>query len=181
MEKQAEIFKYMAESYDLLRKTAAYELSYSYIMRKLRKADKDVVRQFQEVFKKNFDAALDDNLENPEKIALLAAIKETKQTVKNAALDRMIKTAEIMTNLGDPAIAGRYIADIVRFLMSRADPKLMSNLRSKISKLNSADIASKEMTEGAAIGQSITFVKNILMGQNPAYVSRVLYNVLINL
>ena len=51
------------------------DLSYSYIMRKLRKGDKDRCRQFQEVFKKSFDEGLFEGLEDPVNIALMAALE----------------------------------------------------------------------------------------------------------
>jgi hypothetical protein len=59
-----------------LAETTRQDLSYSYIMRKLRKGDKNMQYKFQKVFKKSFDDAIDHGLEMPEKIALMAAIKE---------------------------------------------------------------------------------------------------------
>lgn len=52
------------------------EYSYSYVMRKLRKGDKDRRLEFQRVFKDSFDEAMDEGLSDPEQIALLAAIKQ---------------------------------------------------------------------------------------------------------
>jgi len=51
------------------------DLSYSYIMRKLRKDDAERCKKFQKVFKKTFDAALYNELENPDIIALTIALK----------------------------------------------------------------------------------------------------------
>lgn len=52
------------------------DLSYTYIMRKLRKNDKKNVNKFQKVFKKTFDEALeDDEIDNPSEIALITAMK----------------------------------------------------------------------------------------------------------
>jgi hypothetical protein len=51
------------------------DLSYSYIIRKLRKNDKENLDKFMKVFKNSFDDAYIENLENPEQIALLSAIK----------------------------------------------------------------------------------------------------------
>ena len=51
------------------------EYSYSYIMRNLRKGDDDRRIAFQRMFKETFDDARDDDLENPEQIALMAGIK----------------------------------------------------------------------------------------------------------
>ena len=51
------------------------ELGYSYIMRILRKGDMDRQLKFQKVFKQIFDDAMDAELEHPENIALMAAMK----------------------------------------------------------------------------------------------------------
>lgn len=51
------------------------EYSYSSIMRDLRKGDDERRLKFQHIFKKTFDDALDNELENPEQIALMTAIK----------------------------------------------------------------------------------------------------------
>jgi hypothetical protein len=51
-------------------------LSYSYCLRYLRNNHPDRVREFQIMFKKAFDDALDEDLENPENIALTSAIKD---------------------------------------------------------------------------------------------------------
>lgn len=51
------------------------DLSYSFVMRKLRKGDKDRLKTFMQVFKNTFDEAYDDDIENPEEPALLAALK----------------------------------------------------------------------------------------------------------
>lgn len=55
--------------------TPRSDLSYSYVMRKLRKDHKDKVREFQTTFKKAFEDALDEDLDEPDNIALLAALK----------------------------------------------------------------------------------------------------------
>lgn len=51
------------------------ELSYTSVMRELRKNQNQNVRKFQEKFKDLFDRALDEDLENPEEIALTGALK----------------------------------------------------------------------------------------------------------
>lgn len=61
-----QLFKILAEK----------ELSYSAIMRDLNKNDKDKLEKFMISFKKSFDEANIENLENADKIALITAIKE---------------------------------------------------------------------------------------------------------
>lgn len=53
------------------------DLSYSYVMRKLRNTAPDQVRSFQVAFKRAFDDALDQDLDEPANIALTSALKET--------------------------------------------------------------------------------------------------------
>jgi hypothetical protein len=50
-------------------------LSYTSVLRDLRKSKKEDVRSFQEKFKEVFEQGLDENLENPEEIALTSALK----------------------------------------------------------------------------------------------------------
>jgi hypothetical protein len=51
------------------------DLSYSYVMRKLRKGDDDRRLKFQKVFKNAFDRALLEDVEEPAEIALMVALK----------------------------------------------------------------------------------------------------------
>ncbi len=52
------------------------DLTYSSVMRDLRHNYKDKVKLFMETFKQSFDEAILDELEDPDRIALFAAIKE---------------------------------------------------------------------------------------------------------
>lgn len=51
------------------------DLSYSYIMRELRKGDGERRLTFQKVFKKTFDEALLEDVDEPAEIALMSAMK----------------------------------------------------------------------------------------------------------
>lgn len=62
--------------YAAVAETEYPSLSYSYIMRKLRKGNKERRIEFQKEFKKEFDEALYNNLENPSEVALKAAINK---------------------------------------------------------------------------------------------------------
>lgn len=57
-------------------KKKANEQSYSSIMRDLRKNDPDNVLPFMKSFKSAFDNALNDGLDDPDKLALMEAIKK---------------------------------------------------------------------------------------------------------
>lgn len=58
------------------KKEPEVKYTYSYVMRKLRKnnSEKDI-EDFQQIFKKQFDIALEKGLSNPENIALISALK----------------------------------------------------------------------------------------------------------
>ncbi len=56
-------------------KQPRYDLSYSYVMRFLRKEHADLVPKFQETFSKAFYQALEDELEDPDQLALLESLK----------------------------------------------------------------------------------------------------------
>lgn len=163
----------------------ADDFSYSAIMRLMRqKADKEQVHLFLTMFKKEFDQAVKKKLQKPERIALQNSlikfnkrypIKLKKKLVKNAAL----------ASLGDPAQVGKYLADIVRFTISNLPPerrnKALNTLRSKFYTMNAAAIAQKELPPTSSIGQSITFVKQVLFNHDQGYIRQVLDNVARNL
>lgn len=52
------------------------DLSYSYVMRELRKGDSDRKLKFQKAFKKYFDEALYEDVDDPSSVALTAAMKD---------------------------------------------------------------------------------------------------------
>ena len=71
----------MYTRYKLLKlfyKEAKPEFTYSSIMRMLNKKDPDKIPQFMKEFKEAFDKAMEEGLEDSDKIALVQAIKRTK-------------------------------------------------------------------------------------------------------
>jgi len=76
--KQIEYFKHKKSKIlrrKLLKVLAYEEPSYSAIMRELCKKDKAILVIFMSAFKRAFDDSVIEELENPDKIALLAAMK----------------------------------------------------------------------------------------------------------
>jgi hypothetical protein len=61
------------------------DLSYSYIIRKLRKGDDDRRLKFQKAFKKAFDSALYEDVEDPDAVALMVAMKAIDFKDENAS------------------------------------------------------------------------------------------------
>lgn len=58
------------------------DLSYSFVMRNLRKSNKEKAKKFQEIFKKTFDEGYAEGIKDFEDVALFEAIKETGITTK---------------------------------------------------------------------------------------------------
>jgi len=187
--KQVEYFKHLdkskaddAEAIDL---TDIDDFSYSACVRKIRqKCSKEQVREFLQLYKTQFDKAVKNKLQKPEKVALqnsfirfskLHKIKIDKKLVKNAAV----------AELGDPALVGKYLADIVRFTLTRISPDkrfdAIMNLKNKIYGLNENELSMKDLPPYSAMGQSITFIKHILFNHNARYIREILNNIVRNL
>jgi len=99
--------------------------------------------------------------------------------------ERMYKLAATTIHMGNPYEAGKGIADIVKFLIQRISPesrgKSLRGLRQKIWNLNEYQISQKKTPPSASLGQSITFIKTILIGHEPKYIREVLRNIVTNL
>lgn len=189
--KQVEYFKHVdkddanAADDKAIDLTNIDDFSFSATMRKMRQnASKEQVRQFLGLFKKCFDKAVKEKLQNPEKVALqnslvkfnkIHKIKLDKDLVKNAAI----------SELGDPSLVGKYLADIVKFTLHRIEPEkrehAKESLRKKFYAFNADELAQKEMPTTSAIGQSITFVKHVLFNHSPYYIREVLNHLVRNL
>ena len=92
-------------------------------------------------------------------------------------IDRVIKLANVL-ELGDPDIAGKSLADIALFLLKRIPehkrPEAIRKMIIKIRKMNAEEIAEKKMKDYSSMGQSLSFIKNVLSGHDKAYVRKVL-------
>lgn len=118
---------------------------------------------------------------NWDTIPVIFAVKKNK---KANSYDRILKLAESI-ELGNPDIAGKSLADIVLFLMKRIPEqgraKAVSSMISKIRNINAQEISGKEMGDYSSMGQSLTFIKNVLSGHKEGYVRRVLDAIVRNL
>lgn len=161
------------------------DFSYSAIMRKLRQnASKEQVQDFLKLFKSQFDRAVKQKLQRPEKVALQNTVVKFNKIHKIKINKKFVKNAAV-TELGAPIEVGRYLANIVRFILNRIEPekrsKAMENLRNKFYYTNADELASKTSPPSAAVGQSITFVKHVLFNQKPQYIREVLNQLAANL
>jgi hypothetical protein len=174
-----------AEEDSVIDLTGALDFSYSAIMREMRQeASKEQVRYFLTLFKKEFDKAVKEKFQKPEKVALQNSLVKFNKKHKIKCKKKLIKNAAI-AELGEPALVGKYLADIVKFTLNKlpieARAPAIEKLREKFYSFNADEMSQKTLPPTAAIGQSITFVKHVLINQNPLYIREVLNNLASNL
>lgn len=168
--RQVEYFKHHKEASD--------DDSYSSIMRDLNKHyDEETTHKFQKTFKDTFDKAFLAGDECPEEKALEKAM----QCISLRDDIKAFKKVGTAIDLGDPQSAGKYLADLLRFLLHRIRPekraKAVETLRKKVYFINEFDVASKKTPPTAAFGQSILLLKHILIEHSPQYIRGVLNSV----
>lgn len=190
--KQVEYFKHKDEleaddSADdkVIDLMGAVDFSFSAIMREMRqKASKEQVLQFLKLYKVQFDKAVKNKLQKPEKIALQNSLIKFNKLHKIKVKKKLVKNAAV-SELGDPILVGKYLADIVRFTLNRIEPekraRAIESLRNKFYSFNANEIAQKDLPPTSAIGQSITFVKHVLFNHDAHYIREVLNNLAGNL
>lgn len=95
---------------------------------------------------------------------------------------RLIKIAQVSTNLDDYRLAAASIAKVISFILSRMPfdrrPNAVAKLKEKIINLNVMEMANKKTPPTASIGQSLTFIKTILNGRDANYIQSILYELL---
>jgi hypothetical protein len=183
--KQVEFFKHVDKSKadddtEVIDLMGAVDFSYSAIMREMRQnASKEQFTTFLQLYKKYFDKAVKAKLQKPEKVALQDSLIKFNKLHKIKVKKKLVKNAAV-SELGDPVLVGKYLADIVRFTLNRLPEdkraKAVESLRQKFYTFNANEIAQKKMPETASIGQSITFVKHVLFNHDAHYVREVINN-----
>jgi len=180
--KQVEFFKHLDKSHaddtPVIDLTDIDEFAYSAIMRKLRqKANPEQVKSFLTIFKYQFDKAVKGKINKPEKVALQNTVLKFHKLYPIKLNKKMIKFAAI-AELGNAEQVGKYLSDIVKFIMNRVPPekrlRAMQVLKQKFATMSEAEISSKKLPSVAAYGQAITFVKHVLFNQDASYVRQVL-------
>lgn len=185
--KQIEYFKSFDhnEAKDVIDLTDAEELSYSAVMRKLRKAaSESQVLTFIKIFKKECDLAFKNKLNKPEKVALQNTIVKFNKIHKIKFKEEILKNASI-AELGSPEQIGKYLSNIVRFTISKMPSEkrdsAISKLKQKFNSMDVSDISSKNMPSSAAIGSAITFVKHVLFNHDSEFIKKVLSSLISSL
>jgi hypothetical protein len=181
--KQVEYFKHFdhasaEDGYKPIDLTDIDEFAYSAIMRKLReKASPEQVRHFLTIYKNQFDKAVKGKTNKPDRVALQNTVIKFNKLHKVKIDKKMIKFAAV-AELGNAEQVGKYLSDIVKFIMNRipTDKRLdaIQKMKQKFAIMNETEIASKHLPDVAAYGQAITFVKHVLFNQDSHYVREVL-------
>jgi transcription termination factor NusB len=163
------------------KKKASEDESYSSLMRELNKNNDERIEEFQKTFKDAFDAAYINGDEKPEEIAL----EKAKEIIAEITYDDLLFKAATSIEMGDPLYAGKYLSEIIKFLLRRISPekqaKALDLMKRKVWYINEYDIASKKIPASAAYGQAITLLKHILMEHSPNYIRAVLNSIVRNL
>lgn len=191
--RQVEFFKHLDKSkaddngaiIEPIDLTDADEFSYSALMRKLRQeATPEQVKVFLTLFKAQFDRAVKSKINKPERIALQNAIVKFHKMHPVKLDKKMVKCAAI-TELGDAETVGKYLSDIVKFILARLPeqkrPRAAQILKQKFAVLSENAIAGKKMPNSSVYGQAITFVKHVLFNQDATYIRYVLNSLSRNL
>jgi hypothetical protein len=158
--------------------TKLEEFSYSSLMRELRKKATDKqFKYFLKMHKFCFDKAIDKKIKHPEEASLNIAFIKLTNKYKIQVNNQTVKIAS-KTDLGAPASVGKYLADIIKFILKRISPAKrqgsINRLKRKIYYLNENELALKKMPASSAMGQSITFVKTVLFNKDARYIRDVL-------
>lgn len=86
---------------------------------------------------------------------------------------------------GTPVYVAEEIVNIIKIMINSMNPesrgKAFVSLKEKVSDFNPMEIANKKAPGGAAIGVSLSLIKNILNGKDPYFVNTVLNEVLLRL
>lgn len=161
------------------------DFSFSATMRQMRQqASPEQVRQFLKLFHHNFEKAVKNSMQDPERVALQNAVVQFGKQHKITLNSDLIKNAAI-TELGDAVLVGKYLADMIRFIMIRIAPEkragALDSVKNKIYSLNEMDLSTKNLPASSAMGQSITLVKNVLFNHDAKYIRNVINNLVRNL
>lgn len=176
---QVEFFKHKKASNNIIDLTNIDSLSYSAVMRELRKeCDPEIVKEFLAIYKCCFDSLINYNMDNAPELALISALQLFGQ--EHPLKIKMEKKATTAP-LGEATRVGQYLADIIKFTLNRIPPnkraKAINTVLLKIYSLNEHELSNKQLPSSSSMGQAITFVKHVLFDQPSNYIREVLNNI----
>lgn len=87
-----------------------------------------------------------------------------------------IKESQILEQ--NPVYVAEILEKIIRIMINRMSPqsrdKSISNVKNRVKNLQPLELSSKKSPGGAAIGASISLVRNILNSRDPYFINTVL-------
>lgn len=186
------INKFAKSLQDLLSSFDEDVLTYSSFVRFLNKNDEQLAILFIKIFKETFDNIIlnngyDYNLDKLEEKVLSKALSKFDETLKSEAsqINKLVKIANTSIEMGDPNIAGKRLAEIIKFIFKRikpeSRPKIYAKMRDKILLLNPDEISNKKTPPTSSMGQALTFLKTVLIGNEPYYIRQILINIAKNI
>lgn len=88
----------------------------------------------------------------------------------------LIKEAQLLEQ--NPVYVAEVLEKIIRIMINRMSPesrqKSIDNVKNRVSGLHAMELSSKKSPGGAAIGASISLVRNILNSRDPYFISIVI-------
>lgn len=177
---QVEFFKFKGKKHaseDPIDLTEINDLSYSAIMRNLRKeCDPQTVKEFLAIYKTFFDILTEREVKDAADLALALTLKQF-----NILHPLKLNLKKEAANLGEATRVGQYLADIIKFTLSRISPEKrldsMNKVIRKIYLLNENELSNKNMPATSSMGQAITFVKHVLFAHDPQYIRTVINSI----
>lgn len=144
----------------------------SAFMRQLNKqCNEEEVKHFLKIYFDNFNQLVDSDKDS-EKNALRKSIKQFSKTIK------IKKQAAVES----PDVIADNLINIIHLLVTKIKTenqhKAISSIKQKLTGISINDLATKNMPASSAIGQSISFVKQILFDKDPVYIKTILTKVI---
>lgn len=141
----------------------------------------DIIKKITNIFTRRVILELSDNkdINESKKISYEIAFNKANNYLGNInnISTEISKSAQIEEN---PQIIARRIKDIIDVLISgfstEAKHHAYPNIRNKVMMLNPFQLSQKKAPGGAAIGVSISLIKNILNGKDPFFIRLVIAN-----
>lgn len=132
----------------------------------------DEVDQVVSAYYQRYKESIRNESISPEKDAYIKAYETYKS--------KIIKVSQYVEN--DPVYVAKQIVSIIDIMINRMKPESRVNsyikLYDKLSDINPAELSNKKSPGGAAIGISISLLKNILISRDPFFINVVKQEVL---
>lgn len=166
--------------------TDVEDFTYSAFLRKMRKKlEKQEFLSFLKIYKIEFDKSVALKLEDAERVSLTKSLIIFNKTIRPIKIDKEIIKNAAVAELGTPEEVGEYLAGIVSFLMKRISPdsrsRSIENLKDKFNKLDVFTMSNKKMPVSSALGQAISFTKQVLFGHDARYIKLVINSIVKNI